>query len=142
MTFTNQDDLSEQMEPVWKGFAKYNNLTAEQLDAADMVALGRFICGLNSSEIEQLDGDAFTCVLHTELTCDFIYVTTSACEIHKLVHIRLDCLTNPHKSTKATSDCITSFIQEKREHNVKYSGISTKHCRLHLKSVFVLMQLK
>ncbi|XP_030249655.1 otoancorin isoform X1 [Sparus aurata] len=49
-----------QMEPVWKGFAKYNNLTAEQLDAADMVALGRFICGLNSSEIEQLDGDAFT----------------------------------------------------------------------------------
>ncbi|XP_036929963.1 otoancorin isoform X2 [Acanthopagrus latus] len=49
-----------QMETVWKGFAKYNNLTAEQLDAADMVALGRFICGLNSTEIEQLDGDAFT----------------------------------------------------------------------------------
>lgn len=110
MTFTDQDDLSEQMEPVWKGFAKYNNLTAEQLDAADMVALGRFICGLNSTEIEQLDGDAFTCVLRTEITCDFIYVTTYTCDIHKLVYIQLNCLTNPHKSTKATSERISSFI--------------------------------
>lgn len=133
MTFTNQNDLSEQMEPVWKGFAKNNNLTAEQLDAADMVALGRFICGLNSSEIEQLDGDAFTCVLHTELTCDFIYFTTSACDIPKLVNIQLNCHTNPHKRTKATSDCITSFIQEVERKgntmsNILVSAQSTAGC--------------
>lgn len=62
------------MESVWKGVAKYNNLTAQQLGAADMVALNRFICGLNSNEIEQLNMDAFKFVLHTELTCDLIYV--------------------------------------------------------------------
>lgn len=56
------------MEPVWKGVAKYNNLTAQQLGAAEIVALNRFICGLNSSEIGQLNIDAFKFVLHTELT--------------------------------------------------------------------------
>ncbi|XP_073340725.1 otoancorin [Pagrus major] len=60
------------MESVWKGFSKYNNLTAEQLDAADMVALGRFICGLNSSEIEQLDMDAFTdAVVDLDVQCSY-----------------------------------------------------------------------
>ncbi|XP_039973328.1 otoancorin [Xiphias gladius] len=48
-----------QMEPVWKGVAKYNNLTAQHLGAAEMVALNQFICGLNSSEIEQLNKEAF-----------------------------------------------------------------------------------
>ncbi|KAM6909657.1 otoancorin [Xenentodon cancila] len=48
-----------QMESVWKSVGKYNNLTAEQLSAAEMVALNRFICGLNSSEIKQLNVDAF-----------------------------------------------------------------------------------
>ncbi|XP_062279086.1 otoancorin [Scomber scombrus] len=48
-----------QMQPVWKGIAKHNNLIAQQLGAADMVALNRFICGLNASEIQQLNIDAF-----------------------------------------------------------------------------------
>ncbi|XP_037640501.1 otoancorin isoform X2 [Sebastes umbrosus] len=48
-----------QMELVWKAVAEYNNLTAQQLGAAEMVALSQFICGLNSSEIEQLNLDAF-----------------------------------------------------------------------------------
>ncbi|XP_070822799.1 otoancorin-like [Chaetodon trifascialis] len=48
-----------QMEALWKGVAKYNNLTAQQLGAAEMVALSRFICGLNASEIGQLNVDAF-----------------------------------------------------------------------------------
>ncbi|XP_040923714.1 otoancorin isoform X2 [Betta splendens] len=48
-----------QLEAVWKGVAKYNNLTAQQLGAADIVALNRFICGLNSSEIGSLNKEAF-----------------------------------------------------------------------------------
>ncbi|XP_035528068.1 otoancorin [Morone saxatilis] len=48
-----------QMEPVWKGVAKYNNLTAQQLGATEMVSLSQFICGLNSTEIGQLNMDAF-----------------------------------------------------------------------------------
>ncbi|XP_069552068.1 otoancorin [Brachyistius frenatus] len=48
-----------QLESVWKAFAKRSSLTAQQLDAADMVALNRFICGLNSSELGQLNVDAF-----------------------------------------------------------------------------------
>ncbi|KAM9353471.1 otoancorin [Symphorus nematophorus] len=48
-----------QMESVWKSVAKYNNLTAEQLDAAEMVSLNQFICGLNSSEFRQLNMTAF-----------------------------------------------------------------------------------
>ncbi|KAM7420815.1 hypothetical protein PAMA_015163 [Pampus argenteus] len=48
-----------QIRSVWKGIAKHNNLTARQLGAAEMVALNRFICGLSSSEIQQLNMDAF-----------------------------------------------------------------------------------
>ncbi|XP_010785321.1 otoancorin [Notothenia coriiceps] len=48
-----------QMESVWKGASKYNSLTAKQLKAADMVMLSRFICGLDSTEIRQLNIDAF-----------------------------------------------------------------------------------
>ncbi|XP_045900376.1 otoancorin [Micropterus dolomieu] len=48
-----------QMGSVWKGVAKYNNLTAQQLGATDMVALNQFICGLNASEIRQLNLNAF-----------------------------------------------------------------------------------
>lgn len=51
------------MEPVWKAVAKYNNLTVQQLGAVEMVALNRFICGLNSSEIKDLKLDTFKCVL-------------------------------------------------------------------------------
>lgn len=56
--------LSAQVEWVWRAVAKYNNLTAGQLGAAEMVALNRFICGLNSSEIGELDPKAFMLVLH------------------------------------------------------------------------------
>ncbi|XP_030014229.1 otoancorin [Sphaeramia orbicularis] len=48
-----------QLVPVWKGIGTFNNWTAEQLEATDMVALNRFICGLNSSEIRQLNTSAF-----------------------------------------------------------------------------------
>ncbi|RVE62701.1 hypothetical protein OJAV_G00159600 [Oryzias javanicus] len=48
-----------QMTSVWKSVAKYNNLTVHRMGAAEMVALNRFICGLNSSEISQLSVDAF-----------------------------------------------------------------------------------
>ncbi|XP_031708924.1 otoancorin [Anarrhichthys ocellatus] len=48
-----------QMEAVWKGVTSYSNLRVQQLDAADMVALSQFICGLNSSEFGQLNVAAF-----------------------------------------------------------------------------------
>ncbi|XP_067365180.1 otoancorin [Channa argus] len=48
-----------QMEAVWKAVAKHNNLTAQQLGAAEIVALNQFICGLNSSEIGYLNKEAF-----------------------------------------------------------------------------------
>lgn len=54
------------MKWVWKAVAKYNNLTARQLGAAEMVALNSFICGLNSSEIGELEPKAFMLVLHLE----------------------------------------------------------------------------
>ncbi|KAF6739596.1 Otoancorin [Oryzias melastigma] len=50
---------NSQMTSVWKSVAKYNNLTVHRMGAAEMVALNRFICGLNSSEIRQLSVDAF-----------------------------------------------------------------------------------
>ncbi|XP_026039811.1 stereocilin isoform X4 [Astatotilapia calliptera] len=48
-----------QMESLWRGIAKYNNLKAQQLGAAEMVSLNRLICGLSSSEIKQLNISAF-----------------------------------------------------------------------------------
>ncbi|KAK5862289.1 hypothetical protein PBY51_017700 [Eleginops maclovinus] len=48
-----------QMESVWKGALKHNNVTAQKLEAADIVTLSQFICGLNSNEIKQLSIDAF-----------------------------------------------------------------------------------
>uniref|UniRef100_A0AAQ6IFS3 Otoancorin n=2 Tax=Anabas testudineus TaxID=64144 RepID=A0AAQ6IFS3_ANATE len=48
-----------QMAVVWKVVAKRNNLTAQQLGAADIVVLNQFICGLNSSEIGSLNKEAF-----------------------------------------------------------------------------------
>ncbi|XP_034409927.1 otoancorin-like [Cyclopterus lumpus] len=48
-----------QWEAVWKGVSEHENLTAQQLEAADMVALSQFICGLNSSEFRQLNVNAF-----------------------------------------------------------------------------------
>lgn len=56
------------MEPLWKGVAKRNNLTAQQLGAVEMVALNQFICGLSNSEISQLNTEAFKFV-HRTLTC-------------------------------------------------------------------------
>lgn len=48
-----------QMGSVWRAVAKKDNLAAQQLDTADIVTLNRFICGLNSDEIKQLNKDAF-----------------------------------------------------------------------------------
>ncbi|XP_059195102.1 otoancorin [Centropristis striata] len=47
------------VKAVWKAIAKTNNLTAEKLKVHHMVALNRFICGLSSEEIQQLNKDAF-----------------------------------------------------------------------------------
>uniref|UniRef100_A0A3Q2PW01 Otoancorin n=1 Tax=Fundulus heteroclitus TaxID=8078 RepID=A0A3Q2PW01_FUNHE len=49
-----------QLSSVWKGVAKYNNLTAPLLGSAEMVQLGLVVCGLNSSEIGQLRVAAFS----------------------------------------------------------------------------------
>lgn len=57
--------LSVQVQCIWKAVAKYNNLTAQQLGAAEMVALNSFICGLTSSEIRELDPKAFMLVVLT-----------------------------------------------------------------------------
>ncbi|XP_069394092.1 otoancorin [Paralichthys olivaceus] len=51
--------MESQMQSVWMGVAKYNNLTAQGLGAAEMVMLNQFICGLNQSEIRQLNKEAF-----------------------------------------------------------------------------------
>lgn len=58
--------LSVQMEWVWRAVAKYNNLRVPELGAAEMVALNGFICGLSSSEIGELEPNAFMSVLHAE----------------------------------------------------------------------------
>ncbi|XP_026173158.1 uncharacterized protein LOC113136499 isoform X2 [Mastacembelus armatus] len=48
------------IRPVWKAVAKYNNLTAQHLGAAEIAALGQILCGLNSSEMEQLNTTALS----------------------------------------------------------------------------------
>lgn len=53
------------MESLWRGIAKYNNLKAQQLGAAEMVSLNRLICGLSSGEIRQLNISAFKFVHRT-----------------------------------------------------------------------------
>ena len=58
--------LFVQLQRVWRAVASYNNLTAQQLGAAEMVALNTFICGLNSSEIAKLEPKALMLVLHLE----------------------------------------------------------------------------
>lgn len=68
---TDQDVPTVQVRSVWKAVAKHNALTAQQLGAVDMVALNQFICGLTSSEMRQLDLDAFKFVPHTDLTCHY-----------------------------------------------------------------------
>ncbi|KAJ0065976.1 hypothetical protein NL108_001188 [Boleophthalmus pectinirostris] len=49
-----------QVIAVWKAAAKFNSLTPAGLAASDMVALSRFMCGLNAEEIKQLNVTAFT----------------------------------------------------------------------------------
>lgn len=65
---TDQGVLTVQVRSVWKAVVKHNALTAQQLAAVDMVALDQFICGLTSSEMRQLNLDAFKFVPHTDLT--------------------------------------------------------------------------
>ncbi|MEQ2314344.1 hypothetical protein AMECASPLE_011119, partial [Ameca splendens] len=66
LSLENLDEIAacgwknSQLPSVWKGVAKYNNLTAALLGSAEMVQLSRFICGLNSSEISQLSVGAFS----------------------------------------------------------------------------------
>ncbi|XP_037309860.2 otoancorin [Pungitius pungitius] len=48
-----------QMASVWTAVSAYNNLTAQHLGAVEMVALSQFICGLSSTELQQLNVDAF-----------------------------------------------------------------------------------
>lgn len=83
------------MEAVWKGVAKYNNLTAQQLGAADIVALNQFICGLNSSEIESLNKDAFKFVQHTHHICGFFIFFQF---IFNIVCIYLTCISYLHEA--------------------------------------------
>lgn len=66
------------MEWVWKAVAKYNNLMAWQLGAAEMVALNGFICGLNASEVGELEPNSFMLVLHLlrRSAAVFLLVTT------------------------------------------------------------------
>lgn len=48
-----------QLSAVWKGAAKYNDLSAESLDASDLADIDVFICGPSSAEIQQLNPTAF-----------------------------------------------------------------------------------
>lgn len=50
------------MTSVWKAVAKHNGLSVQQLGSVEMVELDRFICGLTSSELRQLDLDHFKLV--------------------------------------------------------------------------------
>ncbi|XP_029694694.1 otoancorin [Takifugu rubripes] len=48
-----------QMGRIWKAVAKHNNLTVQQLGVSEMVALNGFICGLDASEVGQLEPNSF-----------------------------------------------------------------------------------
>ncbi|XP_020497597.1 otoancorin [Labrus bergylta] len=48
-----------QLELVWMAVAGHDNITVQQLEAADLVSLNQFICGLSSNEINQINVDTF-----------------------------------------------------------------------------------
>lgn len=48
-----------QVAAVWKAAAKHNSLSAGNLTSSHMAALDRFMCGLNATEIQQLNTNAF-----------------------------------------------------------------------------------
>ncbi|KAG7475667.1 hypothetical protein JOB18_035395 [Solea senegalensis] len=50
---------ASQVTSVWKAIAKNDNLTAQRLGVTEIVTLDQFLCGLNTSEIRQLDKEAF-----------------------------------------------------------------------------------
>lgn len=70
------------MEQIWKAVAKYNNLTAQQLGVPEMVALNGFICGLNASEVGQLEPNSFMLVMlllqHKAAVFPLVNVSSSA----------------------------------------------------------------
>ncbi|XP_044065278.1 otoancorin isoform X2 [Siniperca chuatsi] len=94
-----------QMKPVWKGVAKYNNLTAQQLGATEMVALNRFICGLNSSEIRQLNRDAFKDAVGSMdgVQCSFMVA-------QQLKSLAVSAFGNPNTWTEAQVSDLGNFI--------------------------------
>lgn len=51
------------MGRIWKAVAKHNNLTVQQLGVSEMVALNGFICGLDASEVGQMEPNSFMLVL-------------------------------------------------------------------------------
>lgn len=54
--------------------ANHNDLSAPKLGSVEMVELDRFICGLTSSELRQLNLDQFKLVpLHTPHLCSYYW---------------------------------------------------------------------
>ncbi|XP_074539191.1 otoancorin [Halichoeres trimaculatus] len=94
-----------QMEVVWQAAAKYNNLTAEQLGAAEMVSLNRFICGLDSSEMKQINMEAFKEAVDSmnDLQCSFK-------STQQLTRLAVSAFGPPRNWTKAVVSTLGNLV--------------------------------
>lgn len=94
-----------QVESVWMAAAKYNNLTAEQLGDAEMVSLNRFICGLNSNEMKQINKEAFKEAVDSmnDLQCSFK-------SIQQLTHLAVSVFGSPRTWTEADVATLGNII--------------------------------
>lgn len=75
---------------VWRGVAGHNNLSAGSMDFSDIVEIDRFICGLSSAEIQQLNVTAFKDAVGS--------INTMGCTMEDLQQFR-DLVVNAFGST-------------------------------------------
>ncbi|KAM9852097.1 LOW QUALITY PROTEIN: otoancorin [Aulostomus maculatus] len=96
-----------QMECVWKSVARRNNLTAQQLGAAEMVALDQFLCGLSSSELSQLNIDAFRDAMGSinGIQCSFKVA-------QQLKNLSVSAFGDPSTWTEATVSTLGNVVGE------------------------------
>lgn len=93
-----------QIPAVWKGVAKHNSLSARSLDFSDIVEIDRFICGLNSTEIQQLNVTAFRDAVGS--------INTMGCTVEELQQFRgllVDTFGNTNSWTEDAAAVVGAF---------------------------------
>ncbi|XP_060906639.1 uncharacterized protein otoa isoform X2 [Labrus mixtus] len=94
-----------QLELVWMAVAGHDTITVQQLEAADLVSLNQFICGLSSNEINQINVDAFK-----EAVDSINYIQCSSKIAQQLKNIAVSAFGNPSTWTEAEVSDLGNII--------------------------------